>query len=43
MAFALEDLLQPSTLFLGILILLYVVRWHVLWRAERLERSSLLH
>ena len=38
MAFALEDLLEPSVLFLWVLIIFYVVRWHILWRAERLER-----
>ncbi len=40
MAFALEDLLEPSVLFLWALIILYVVRWHILWRAERLERRQ---
>lgn len=37
MAFALEDLLEPSVLFLWALIILYLVRWHILWRAERLD------
>lgn len=36
-AFGLEDALEPSVLFLFTLIVLYVVRWHILWRAERLE------
>jgi hypothetical protein len=41
LAFGLEDALEPSTLFFSALIVLYVVRWHILWRAERLERDAL--
>jgi hypothetical protein len=36
-ALGLEQVLQPSDLFLLTLIILYVVRWHILWRAERLD------
>lgn len=36
-AFGLQDMLEPSVLFLSTLIVLYVVRWHILWRAERLD------
>jgi hypothetical protein len=38
MADVLQDLLQPSLFFLWTLIVLYIARWHILWRAERLER-----
>lgn len=36
----LQDMLEPSVLFLSILIVLYVARWHILWRAERLDRPQ---
>ncbi|HUJ30396.1 MAG TPA: hypothetical protein VLY23_03900 [Candidatus Acidoferrum sp.] len=35
----LEEVLQPSGLFFLTLIILYVARWHILWRAEGLERQ----
>lgn len=34
----LRSLLQPGVLLWCTLMLLFVVRWHILWRAERLER-----
>lgn len=40
MADVFADLLQPTVLFWWVLSLLYVVRWHILWRAERLERRQ---
>lgn len=36
----LEEVLRPAALFCLTLIVLYVVRWHILWRAERLERRQ---
>ena len=36
----LEEALQPAALSCLTLIVLYVARWHILWRAERLERSQ---
>lgn len=33
----LAQALEPSTLFFLTLIILYVARWHILWRAERIE------
>jgi len=32
------ELIRPSLGFICTLTMLYVVRWHILWRAERLER-----
>jgi hypothetical protein len=40
MALGLVQLLQPSALFFLTWIILYVVRWHILWRAERLDRQQ---
>lgn len=37
-AVGLEDVLRPSGVLFLTLIVLYVLRWHILWRAERLER-----
>lgn len=38
MALGLRDALEPSLLFFWTMVIFYVVRWHILWRAERLER-----
>jgi hypothetical protein len=37
-AFALNDLTQPLLMFSWIMMAFYVARWHILWRAERLDR-----
>ena len=34
------EVLRPSELFFLTLIILYVARWHILWRGERLERGE---
>lgn len=38
-AFALNDLTYPLQIFLCIMMALYVARWHILWRADRIDRS----
>jgi hypothetical protein len=40
MALGMEQVLQPSGLFFFTMIILYLVRWHILWRAERLGRQQ---
>jgi hypothetical protein len=37
----LAEVLWPSELFFFTLIILYVARWHILWRAERPEQLEL--
>jgi hypothetical protein len=36
-AYVVSDLIHPLQIFLWIMIVLYVARWHILWRCERIE------